>query len=228
VKGEHKPPTACYGISERSIAALISLHGDDKGLVLPPDVAPVQIVIIPIPVGKRKEEVADAAKRLKEALISSGFRVRLDDRDLRPGAKYYYWEMRGVPLRLEIGPRDIDAGQVTAVTRTNDRSVIPIGDLTDGIELVLSCFRSGLLARAEAHLSTHLTCVHTMAELEGVLAEGVAVVSWCGDRSCAEAIRQDERIASPDECAVPILTGEECGCIVCGKPGVASLVGRAY
>jgi prolyl-tRNA synthetase len=229
-KGEQRLAyQTCYGISERSIAALISLHGDDRGLVLPPGIAPVQVVIIPIPVGKRKEEVADAAKRLKEALIAAGFRVRLDDRDLRPGAKYYYWEMRGVPLRLEIGPRDIDAGQVTAVTRTNDRSVIPLGNLTDGIGLVLSAFRSGLLARAEAHLSSHLTCVHTMAGLVETLAEGVAVASWCGDRACAETIETGTNASLlGTNVRSRYLTGEECGCIVCGKPGVASLVGRAY
>jgi prolyl-tRNA synthetase len=94
----------CYGISERSIAAVISVHGDDKGVVLPPEVAPIEVVIVPIIVGKRRDEVLAAATVLEEEFRNAGFAVKLDAREMRPGAKYYHWEMRGVPLRVEVGP----------------------------------------------------------------------------------------------------------------------------
>ena len=100
----------CYGISERCIAAMISIHGDDKGLVLPPEVAPVQVVIVPIIMKKNAETVIAAAKELEKEIKAAGLRVKIDARELRPGAKYYHWEMRGVPLRIEIGQRDIDGG----------------------------------------------------------------------------------------------------------------------
>ncbi|MHC1571137.1 MAG: proline--tRNA ligase, partial [Methermicoccaceae archaeon] len=116
----------CYGISERCIAALISLHGDDRGLVLPPSVAPVQVVIVPI-VFKGREDVLEQARKIAARL--SSYRVRLDDSDARPGAKFYYWEMRGVPLRVEIGPKDVDKGQVMVITRLGQRQAVPLPSL---------------------------------------------------------------------------------------------------
>ena len=116
----------CYGISERSIAALISIHGDDKGLVLPPEVAPTQVVVIPIIFRKSDDVLAacsDVARRLKE----SGIRVELDESDVRPGAKYYKWEMKGVPLRVEIGPRDLKNNVVTIVRRdSGNKETVPL------------------------------------------------------------------------------------------------------
>ena len=112
----------CYGISERCIAALISLHGDDKGLILPPAAAPVQAVIVPITIGKRHDDVLAAAEKLQKDLAAAGIRAKIDTRDLRPGAKYYWWELRGVPLRLELGPRDLDGGKVMAVKRTGEKT----------------------------------------------------------------------------------------------------------
>src|SRR5512136_1184915 len=118
----------CYGISERCIAALISVHGDDKGLVLPWGVAPVQIVIVPILLGD-KEKVLEVCKDLEQKLREAGLRVQLDTSDERPGAKFYTWEMKGVPIRLEVGPRDIEKGVVTLVRRDKVKKTVPMDGL---------------------------------------------------------------------------------------------------
>jgi prolyl-tRNA synthetase len=219
----------CYGISERSIAALISLHGDDKGLVLPPEMAPVQVVIVPITIGKRKDDVASAALSVESTLKSAGYRVKTDNRDQRPGAKYYYWEMRGVPVRLEVGPRDIDSGVVTVVTRTGERTTIPVADLLNGIKNVLSGEQARLRERTESHMRSRLIRVVSMEEAANALAQGVAVVNWCGERGCADAM--EERLGASvlgTEARSPYLTEMDGGCIICGKPGKTTLLGRAY
>jgi prolyl-tRNA synthetase len=220
----------CYGISERSIAALISIHGDDKGLILPPLVATFQAVIVPITIGKRHEDVMAAAQKLKTDLTAAGFRVKLDTRDLRPGAKYYWWELRGVPLRLELGPRDLDAGKVMAVKRTGEKTSIELTTVTDGITRVLSEITDTLRTRAEEHTRSHLCSVNTMDELNATLNEGkVAVVHWCQQRGCGDMIEENTNatILGTDvrSSLVPVTDGT---CITCGKPGKVTLVGRAY
>ncbi|HVP95169.1 MAG TPA: proline--tRNA ligase [Methanoregulaceae archaeon] len=219
----------CYGISERSIAALISLHGDDKGLILPPDVAPVQIVIVPITIGKRKEEVTTAAAAIEQELKSAGYRVKIDGRDLRPGAKYYYWEMRGVSLRLEIGPRDIDASQVTVVTRTDARSVITRKDLIAGIREVISDETCRMKERAEEHVKSRLIISGSMEEAKHAIEQGIALVQWCEEKGCADVIEEDLGASVLGTRArSPHLKEQEGPCVICGKPGKTTLVGRAY
>jgi prolyl-tRNA synthetase len=220
----------CYGISERSIAALISIHGDDKGLILPPVVATFQAVIVPITIGKRHEDVMIAAQKLKTDLTAAGFRVKLDTRDLRPGAKYYWWELRGVPLRLELGPRDLDAGKVMAVKRTGEKTSIELATVTEGMKRVLSEITDTLRARAEEHTKSHLCNVTSIDALNATLNEGkVAVVHWCQQRGCGDVIEEktNASILGTDvrSLYVPATDGK---CITCGKPGKATLVGRAY
>ena len=219
----------CYGISERCIAALISMHGDDRGLVLPPSVAPVQVVIVPITIGRRKEEVTAAAEDIGQCLTAAGIRVKVDSRDLRPGAKYYYWEMRGVPLRLEVGPRDIDSGQVTVVTRLGDKSTIPRAGLEDGVCAALAGFASALTGRAMEHIRAHIRVVQNIGELSAAVGRGVAIVPWCGKKECADFIGESTnasvlgteiRSAFVPECRGP--------CAACGEEGTGALVGRAY
>jgi len=220
----------CYGISERSIAALISLHGDDKGLILPPVSAPVQAVIVPITIGKRHEDVMAAAQKLENDLKAAGFRVKMDTRDMRPGAKYYWWELRGVPLRLELGPRDLDSGKVMAVKRTGEKSSIELTTVTDGVAKVLGEITEGIRARAEEHTKSHLCNVNSMEALNAALDEGkVAVVHWCQERCCGDAIEEktNASILGTDVRSQYIPCDEGC-CISCGKPGKATLVGRAY
>jgi len=220
----------CYGISERSIAALLSLHGDDKGLILPPAVAPVQAVIVPITIGKRHEDVLAAAQKLEADLKAAGFRVKMDTRDMRPGAKYYWWELRGVPLRLELGPRDLDGGKVMAVKRTGEKSSIELATIADGMTKVLAEITDTIRVKAEEHTKSHLCSVETMDALNAALNGGkVAVVHWCRERDCGDAIEEkaNSSILGTDVRS-PHVASTDGKCIVCGKPGKATLVGRTY
>ena len=219
----------CYGISERSIAAVISVHGDDRGLVFPPLVAPVQVVLVPIIVGSRKEEVLAAADTVAEALRTAGLRVKVDRREIRPGAKYYHWEMRGVPLRLEIGPRDLDAGVVTAVTRLGAKSRIPRADLAAGVQAVLGQLQDQLRDRAEEDLKARITSTATLAETAAAVKTGVALAPWCGDRECAEALEQQvDASVLGTEVRGYGTERMDAPCIICGKPGKPALVGRSF
>ncbi|MGA2918632.1 proline--tRNA ligase [Methanoregula sp.] len=220
----------CYGISERCIAALISLHGDDKGLILPPAVAPVQAVIVPITIGKRHEDVLAAAQKLEADLKAAGFRVKTDIRDMRPGAKYYWWELRGVPLRLELGPRDLDGGKVMAVKRTGEKSQIELATVTDGVTRVLGEITEAIRVKAEEHTKAHLCSVDSMEALNAALNEGkVAVVHWCRERGCGDAIEEkaNSSILGTEVRSLYVPCTDGC-CIVCGNPGKATLVGRTY
>ena len=220
----------CYGISERCIAALIGMHGDDKGLIIPPVAAPVQVVIVPITIGKRHEDVMAAAQKLKNDLTSAGFRVKLDTRDIRPGAKYYWWELRGVPLRLELGPRDLDAGKVMAVKRTGEKTSIDLANAPDGVTRVLEEITDTIRAKAEDHTKSHLCTAPTMDTLNGALNEGkVAVVHWCQDKACGDVIEEKTNASVlGTDVRSPYVNTSDGACVVCGKPGKATLVGRTY
>jgi prolyl-tRNA synthetase len=220
----------CYGISERCIAACLGVHGDDKGLVLPPKVAPVQLVIVPITIGKRHEDVIASARSLEQELRQAGFRTKLDTREMRPGAKYYWWELRGVPLRLELGPRDIDAGKVIAVKRTGGKVSFDREDIKSGVAGVLAEISDAMRQRAEEHMKDRLCSVTSIEPLTAALNdEKIAVVHWCGGRPCGDAIEEKTNgsILGTDvrSAYVPSTEG---ACIICDKPGKATLVGRAY
>jgi len=184
---------------------------------------------VPITIGRRKEEVLVAARVIEEELAAAGLRVKVDRRDLRPGAKYYYWEMRGVPLRLEVGPRDLDAGQVTAVTRLGDKSTVPRASLRFGVDDLLARFTATLTRQGEEHLLSHAKVVDTMEELSVAIEEGVAIVPWCGERACADFI---EKTVNASVLGIEVQAGFSCACgstcISCGKPGTGALVGRSY
>ncbi len=219
----------CYGISERSIAAIISVHGDDKGLVLPPEVAPIQVVIVPIIVGKRRDEVLSAAGELKEELKAAGFAVKVDDRDMRPGAKYYHWEMRGVPVRVEIGPRDIDANTVIAVTRDGEKTKLDRRGAVEGISSVLAGFRARIRETAKQAMADRITVVATLEETALAVKDGVAVVHWCGSQECAEKIETavDASILGTD-IRSDLITVSDGPCVACGGRGTSTLVARTY
>ncbi|HJX55428.1 MAG TPA: proline--tRNA ligase [Methanoregula sp.] len=229
--GERKlAQQTCYGISERSIAALISMHGDDKGLILPPCVATIQIVIIPITIGKRHEDVMAASQQLATDLTAAGYRVKLDTRDMRPGAKYYWWEIRGVPLRLELGPRDLDAGKVMAVKRTGGKDSISLASVTGDTARVLGEVTDALRARAEEHTESHLSPVTSLDAISPALDAGnVAVVNWCRQKECGDVIEEKTNASIlGTEVRSQYVSDTGGPCIVCGKQGKATLVGRAY
>jgi prolyl-tRNA synthetase len=219
----------CYGISERSIAAVLSVHGDDRGLVLPPSVAPVQIAIVPIIVGKREEEVLAHAAALEEELKGAGYRTEIDARSIRPGAKYYYWEMRGVPLRLEVGPRDIDAGTVMAVNRLGEKTPVSRTAIVEEVQAQMETFRNRLRTRAEAEMAHKITPASSMEEIADAVQAGVAIVNWCGSEECAERIEKETNAALLGSDIRSADIGlKEGPCVACGVPGRPALVGRSY
>jgi prolyl-tRNA synthetase len=229
--GEQKDAyQTCYGISERCIAALISVHGDDKGLILPPAVATFQAVIVPITIGKRREDVLAAAEKLKTDLEAAGLRVMLDTRDMRPGAKYYWWELRGVPLRLELGPRDLDAGKAMAVKRTGGKTTISLAAATGDVTRALSDITGEIRAMAEEHTKSRLCTAYSMDTLNIALNEGkVAVVHWCSERNCGDAIEEKTNSSLlGTDVRSEYIDAADGPCIICGKPGKATLVGRTY
>ncbi|HTY53032.1 MAG TPA: proline--tRNA ligase [Methanomicrobiales archaeon] len=219
----------CYGISERSIAAVVGVHGDDRGLVLPPGVAPVQLVIIPIIVGKRKEEVLTAARNLKTELAAAGYRVEIDEREIRPGAKYYHWELRGVPLRIEIGPRDLDRGVVTLVTRLGEKSEVPREGIGAFVAGVLKGLSATLLDRAATTMRSRVSAPRTMEEAADAVQKGVAVITWCRARECGDILEEKTggSILGTDMGGngLPETGG---ACIVCGKEGAPTLLARTF
>ncbi len=219
----------CYGISERCIAALISVHGDDRGLVLPPALAPVQIVIVPIIMKKMAEEVAQAAKDIEAEMKAAGYRVKIDDRPLRPGAKYYHWEMRGVPLRLEVGPRDLENGVVMAANRFGEKTTLPREKLADGVGSLLDAFRDQLMASAVEKVKEKINIVNSLDEAKEAVETGIAVVQWCGCEECADEIEKvlDVSVLG-DEIRSEYIEKAEGKCIICGRPGKQAVVGRSY
>jgi prolyl-tRNA synthetase len=149
---------------------------------------------------------------------------------LRPGAKYYWWELRGVPLRLEIGPRDLDAGKVMVVKRTGEKSSIELATVTEGMKRVMGEISETLRAKAEEHTRLHLCNVESMDALIAAINEDkVAIVSWCQERNCGDMIeaKTNASILGTDVRSAYVQATEG-ACIACGKPGKATLVGRAY
>src|SRR2546428_910281 len=183
--GEHKyVHQTTDGMSERLLGAVISIHGDEKGLVLPPAAAPVQAVVVPILEKGRQEEMLLEAQRLFLELRER-MRVKLDDRDIRPGEKYYYWEARGVPLRVELGPRDLANQAVTVVRRdTGEKKELPRELLPDRLRTVLELMQVALWKRAEKVLQDN---TFTITKLEDA-RDRVNRMGWCGKESCGKAI----------------------------------------
>jgi prolyl-tRNA synthetase len=177
----------CYGISERCIAALISLHGDDKGLVLPWEVAPVQVVIVPILLGD-KEKVLEVCKDLEQKLRTACIRVRLDTSDERPGAKFYKWEMKGVPIRLEVGPRDIQKGVATAARRDAVKKALPMEGLVASLRNEADELQAKLYSKAKAFMDSKVKEVSSVGKAKVQCSEGVALVPWCGEVDCGHQL----------------------------------------
>src|SRR5436189_103750 len=172
------------GMSERLLGALISIHGDEKGLVLPPAAAPVQAVVVPILEKGRQEEMLLEAQRLFLELRER-MRVRLDDRDIRPGEKYYEWEARGVPRRVELGPRDLAKNVITAVRRdTGEKRELPREGLPDRLHSVLDLMQIAMWDRAEKLMKDNTFTITSLADAR----DGFNRMGWCGKDSCGKAI----------------------------------------
>ncbi len=180
----------CYGISERSIAALISVHGDDKGLVFPPEVAPVQVVVIPIIFGN-SEDIIKACTDVAELLKKEGIRTALDTSDERPGAKYYRWEMKGVPVRVEIGPRDLKNNVATIVRRDNGKKeTAPLANIVEEVRDRFHAIHESLLEKAAISLRGRIKDCNTLEEVKENIPEGIARIAWCGERECGLSMEE--------------------------------------
>ena len=216
----------CYGISERCIAALISVHGDEKGLVLPWGVAPVQVVIVPILLGD-KEKVLEVSRNLQLQLAAACVRVKLDTSDERPGAKFYKWEMKGVPIRLEVGPRDIEKGVVTVARRDGAKKVVPMDGLIESIIREAEELQAALYSRAEQFMKSRVKEVTSIEEAKQQTQAGVALVPWCGSEECGHQLEDQveaNMLGEPQYQSFP-----EAACAVCGKvTGKRTYMARQY
>jgi len=200
-----------YGMSERLVGAMISIHGDDRGIVLPPEVAPYEIVIVPILAKGSKRLVTRESERIYNKL-KDYFRVHLDERDLRPGSKFYEWEAKGVPLRLEIGTRDIKKREVTIARRdTMERSTLPQAKMIQGLKRILQKIQKEMYERAEKELKENILTIQSLDEVKG----GIMRMGWCGEEECGHKV---EERTGMNILGVPFSDEKFDGkCIVCGK-----------
>ncbi len=215
-----------WGMTTRLIGAMIMVHGDNSGLVIPPKIAPVQVMVIPIQ--QRKEGVLEKARELKEML--GAFRVQIDETDKSPGFKFAEQEMRGIPLRVEIGPRDIENGVCMVVRRdTGEKMECAIAELPQTVAQLLPEMQQEMYDRAKQHLGEHTFRAASKEEFEKTFAEktGFVKAMWCGDRACEEKIKEDYGVTSR---CIPFeqeQVGEVCVC--CGKPAAKMVYwGKAY
>jgi len=184
-----------WGVSTRMIGGVIMTHGDDGGLILPPRIAPYQVVIIPIPRGNWKETIVPKARDIRDQLVARGVRVMLDDRDSQtPGWKYNEWEMRGVPLRMEIGPKDLDKSQVVLARRdTREKSFVAMDGLAEKVEEALATIQKALYDRAVRFRTEHTTETDSYEEFKQIMdgRPGFVIAPWCGSAQCEADIKAE-------------------------------------
>jgi prolyl-tRNA synthetase len=186
-----------WGFSTRVIGGVLMSHGDDRGAIFPPFIAPVQVAIVPVP-GRDEEStraVDEAAMAARRVLAAAGIRVAVDDRPgLRPGAKFFHWERRGTPLRLEIGPRDVAAGQAMAATRHDgQKRPLPLEGLAQAVGNLMDEIQHELLERARENRAARTRRVETRQELVEAVASGYALARWCESEACAAEIQAETR-----------------------------------
>lgn len=224
--GTHKYGyTTSWGVSTRLIGALIMSHGDARGLILPPVVAPIQAILIPI--ASKKEGVLEAVGALKDVLTKAGIRVASDVSDNSPGWKFNEWEMKGVPLRIELGPRDIEAGKMVLVRRdTHEKIEAPLENAAQTIRSLLENIQSNLFEQAKKRKEERVVYAEDVdGILKGVEGGNFVKAGWCGCRACEDAIK--ERTAASARVIVEGEHAQKCAC--CGKEAKHMvLFARAY
>ena len=215
-----------WGMTTRMIGAIIMVHGDNSGLVLPPRIAPTQVMIIPIQ--QRKEGVLEKAQELKAML--SNYRVKVDDTDKSPGWKFSEQEMRGIPLRVEIGPKDIEAGQAVIVRRDNgEKCVVALTELNAKVGELLEQMQKDMLERARAHRDNHTYTATTYEEFKDTIENrpGFVKAMWCGDQACEDKIKEDTTATSRCMPFAQEKLSDKCVC--CGRPAKTMVYwGKAY
>lgn len=215
-----------WGMTTRLIGAIIMVHGDNQGLVLPPKIAPVQVVIVPIQ--QRKEGVLDKAFELKDRL--SGFRVKVDDSDKSPGWKFNECEMRGIPVRVEIGPKDIEANKAVLVRRdTHEKLEIALEELETRVAELLEQMQTQMLERAREHRDAHTYTALSLEELKDIADNkpGFIKAMWCGCQECEDKLKEESGITS--RCMPFVQETLSDTCVYCGKPATKMVYwGKAY
>jgi len=203
-----------YGMSERLLGALIGVHGDNKGLIMPPAVAPLQVVILPIIFKGKEKPVNEACENLYEHLKKEHIKVQVDSRDINPGKKFYDWELKGVPIRIEIGPRDVEKKQITLVRRdSSEKHFIPNINAVKEIQKELQKIEEKLYAQAQKYLKEHFFRVTTIEEAQEKI--GIVELPWCGNEKCALEI---EEILDGNTLGEPLEnTQNEGSCPICNK-----------
>jgi prolyl-tRNA synthetase len=214
-----------WGLSTRTIGGLIMTHSDDKGLVLPPKIASIQVVIVPIiPKEWDKPLVDEESQNIFNNLLKMGIKVKLDSRDMRPGEKFYEWEKKGVPLRIEIGPKDIAANSVMVARRdTGEKKQVPLTDLNETVATMLDAIQANLFAVAKKRLEENTVDVNSMEELVEALEGGkFARAHWDGDRATEAQIK--EETGATIRCIPFDQVKEEGVCIKSGKPSSGRVI----
>lgn len=227
------PHQTSWGTTTRLIGAIIMTHGDDNGLVLPPAIAPIQVVIVPV--AQHKEGVLDEARKLYDKLKACGIRVKLDDSENSPGWKFAEYEMKGVPVRVEIGPKDIENKQCVVVTRHNrEKSFLPLDEaleaFADGIQKKLVEVRDGMYAIALENREKHTYNCTSIDEINKVLAEkgdGFVRAMWCGEEECEDKVKELTGVGSR---CIPFEQEKLSDvCVCCGRPAKKLVYwGKAY
>ena len=215
--------TTSYGISGRGIAAVLIAHGDDNGIVLPPILAPIQVVVVPVPYKGKAEEVNAACEKVACVLKDRGFRVELDLRkELTPGNKFYYWELRGVPIRIEIGPRDLENGVVTVARRdTLKKQTCKTDEVVSCVKTLAIEMTDDLKANADARMKEHVYRVDRLSEAKSLLKRkaGIVEVPWCGSDDCGHKLEEavEARLLGFPEDTEEKVDGK---CLVCGEQAI--------
>ena len=216
-----------WGLSTRLIGAIIMAHGDNEGLVMPPRVAPIQICIVPIQ--QKKEGVLEKAYELRGRL-KGNFRVKVDDTDKTPGYKFAEAEMRGYPIRVEIGPKDIEAGKCVLCRRdTREKLEVALDELEEKAGELLDTIQREMLERARVHRDTHTYEARDFEEFQRIFAEkaGFVKAMWCGDQACEDLIK--EKMSVPSRCMPFEQEHIADTCVCCGRPAKKMVYwGRAY
>lgn len=217
-----------WGMTTRLIGAIIMVHGDDNGLVLPPRIAPVQVMIVPIQ--QKKEGVLDKAYELRDRLAASNFKVKVDDSDKSPGWKFSECEMRGIPLRVEIGPKDMEKNQAVLVRRDNhEKTIVSLDELEAKVGEMLETIQHAMFEKAKAHRDAHTYEAVTYDDFVKTVNEkpGFVKAMWCGCQECEDKIKEDTGATSRCMPFAQEQLSDKCVC--CGKPATKMVYwGRAY
>jgi len=225
------PYQTCYGFGfSRVLAAVIAQHGDDRGLVLPPIIAPIQVVIIPIPFKGQEKQIYEYSSKIKKVL-SAKWRTVLDDReDITPGEKFYHWEMLGAPIRVEVGPREVAESSATIARRdTLERVKVSFDELAEKVDQLMRSVELSLLERSQRMMMSLISDASSIEDVKKILKDRrIARINWCGEAGCAERLKEEaggEVRGERYDIAEPA-TGS---CIVCGKNAKSVVyVARAY